>query len=143
MDGSDCVGDFTRKKPDLLFSGFAISRIPNADGQLVNTPVPFGDFPIGKSEHPMSRFTCTTNSRTPNSEATCPPLVPGVPHCHVLFGTSRIADPRYKFLRGQKPRNAEPRNPEVRLLGIARHLSLSRSTVPVKSGNRRSRFQKV
>jgi hypothetical protein len=120
-----------------------------------------------------------------------------VPPCHVLFGISRIADPRCKFPCGRKPRNSERRyagsdatcpclDQRPRLTrGIADRdslcktidgsdqlgesrvpLSLSpctgisrvpnpeiprscatcpvnRSTVPIKSGNRYSRFQRI
>jgi hypothetical protein len=57
------------------------SRVPNPDmGQQSTLPV-VGDFPIGKSAHKVSRFTCTANLRTPNSDGTCAISSPR----HLLF----------------------------------------------------------
>jgi hypothetical protein len=94
----------------------------------------------------------TPNPETPNArhlsashgEAqrldTCFPLSLVVPPCHVLFGISRIADPRCKFPCGRKPRNSERRYAGSDATCPVRYRSL---TVPIKSGNRYSRFQRI
>jgi hypothetical protein len=95
-----------------------LTKTPNPDGSKVNASLFVGDFPIGKSEHPMSRFTCTTNSRTPNSDGTC--AIPSLRHLlSLLFRESRDRDftVRY-FLHREIP------NVESRLPGILCHVSL-------------------
>jgi hypothetical protein len=93
------------------------SRVLNPDmGQQSTLPV-VGDFPIGKSAHKVSRFTCTANLRTPNSDGTCAISSPR----HLLFhsiGNRGIAiSPSSISLHCKIP------NVESRLPGISCHLS--------------------
>jgi hypothetical protein len=90
---------------------FMHHQTPNPDGQRANPLSFIGDFPIGKSEVVVSCVSCHTKPRTPKLRlhATCPPVSPVVPHCHVNFGISRIANTRYKVpLVSKTPKRRTP-----------------------------------
>jgi hypothetical protein len=61
----------------------------------------------------------------------------GVPLCHISFGNSRLANPR---LQSVYCRNPECRSPDAL---DSCHLYTLRSTVPIKSGDRTSRFRRA
>jgi hypothetical protein len=88
-----------------------MSTVDPSVGPAVLAPV--GKSHFGISRFPLSRFAPPTNLRIPiyrfliwrhlsstNIRGPC---------CHVSFGISRIANPRYKFSWVSKTLNAEPR----------------------------------
>jgi hypothetical protein len=77
-----------------------------------------GDFLIGKTTVVLSRTSCNTNLRVPKprSLANAPPGLHYASGSHaatLVFGTSRIADPRY-----QSPCRWKPRMSKLRWFGF-------------------------
>jgi hypothetical protein len=113
---------------------------PNPEPRCQRSTFPlYRGFIIGKPAVVLSRTSCNTDFRVPKprSLANAPPglhYASGSHAAKVVFGTSRIADPRYQVPAVGNP---ECRNSDGSDLC---HLSLQRSTAQIKSGDRTSRF---
>jgi hypothetical protein len=92
----------------------------NPMGQRVNASVPVGDFPIGKSAHAMSWFTC--HHKSPNPELRyARALIPR----HVTSSLHSIGNRGIAISPVAIPLHCKTPNAESRLPGISCHLSPS------------------
>jgi hypothetical protein len=114
-------------------------RTPIPDGQRSTLN---GDFPIGISPLAMSTTLTFPNPECRGADSPMLPVLHSTSWGPTLprhLGISRIADPRCKFpLHCENPERRTPTLP-----GISCHLSLSDRRLPIKSGNRDSRFQRA
>jgi hypothetical protein len=117
----------------LVFSGNRVSRYRETCGhgsratqnpetrwvRMSTLSVPVGDFPIGKSAHTMSRFTCTTN--LPNPELR---YARALSPCHVTSSLSSIGNRVIAISKVAIPLHWKIPNAEPRFSGLQTRVQL-------------------